>query len=182
MSRPLPDATDRLPRPALTVERVPPERWEEISDWDDAVAAMASPSVYLTRDWVTAWWASFSEGLEPLLLRVTDAQGMTVGLAPLYLERPRRLPLRRLGILGDKVVGSEYLGLVAEAGREAEVTRAALDFMARAGTGWDVAELVCLVDGNPAGTGPSLTVEHAFVLHPGKNPCAGAGFSSLLVI
>jgi CelD/BcsL family acetyltransferase involved in cellulose biosynthesis len=145
-----PSAQDQLARPALAVERVPPERWASIADWDDAVAAAARPSVYLTHDWVSAWWASFQKGLEPLLLRVSDAEGTTVGLAPLYLERPRRLPVRRLGILGDKLVGSEYLGLVARAGREAEVARATIGYLAEAGIRWDLAELIGLPEDDPA--------------------------------
>jgi len=141
------------PLAVLTAERVPPAHWGSIDDWDDAVAAAARPSVFLTRDWVTAWWAAFGSGLEPMLIRVTDPGGRTVGLAPLYLERPKlvvRLPLRRLGIIGDRVVGSEYLGLVARAGQEAAVAKAVAARLARE-VRWDVAELTGLVAGDPAG-------------------------------
>jgi CelD/BcsL family acetyltransferase involved in cellulose biosynthesis len=136
----------------LVAERVPPAIWGSIHDWDDAVAAAARPSVFLTRDWVTAWWASFGAGLEPVLIRVTDPGGITVGLAPLYLERPTLggpITLRRLGIIGDRVVGSEYLGLVARAGREAAVAKAVADRLLGEAR-WDVAELKGLVADDPA--------------------------------
>jgi CelD/BcsL family acetyltransferase involved in cellulose biosynthesis len=139
--------------PVLRAERVPPAQWGSIDDWDDAVAASAFPSVFLTRDWVTAWWTSFGAGLEPVLMRVRERGGRTVGLAPLYLERPalgRPIGLRRLGIIGDRVVGSEYLGLVARAGQEAAVASAVAARL-RHEARWDVAELKGLVAGDPAG-------------------------------
>jgi len=136
----------------LIAERIPPEQWRSIDDWDDAVDAAACPSVFLTRDWVTAWWASFGTGREPVLIRVAEPGGRTVGLAPLYRERPRLagpITLRRLGIIGDRVVGSEYLGLVARAGHETAVASAVADRLADDAR-WDVAELKGLVADDPA--------------------------------
>jgi CelD/BcsL family acetyltransferase involved in cellulose biosynthesis len=138
----------------LTVERISPALWHRIEDWDEAVAGSSHPSVFLTHDWLASWWQCFGEGLEPCLLRVAEPRGSTVGLAPLYLGRlrtPIRLPVRRLGLLGDQAVGSEYLGLVARAGLEGEVGRAVLDYLGAEAGGWDIAELLGLIDGDPAG-------------------------------
>jgi CelD/BcsL family acetyltransferase involved in cellulose biosynthesis len=135
---------DQAPTTRLTVDRVSPEAWDQIADWDQAVAASARPSVFLTRDWVVAWWRSFGSGLEPLLLRVSDENGTTVGLAPFYLERAAKLIpgfIRRLGLLGDKQVGSEYLGLVAHAGHESAIARAVVGYLGAVGIRWDIAEL-----------------------------------------
>jgi CelD/BcsL family acetyltransferase involved in cellulose biosynthesis len=136
---------------ALRVERVAPARWETVGDWDQAVAAAARPSVFLTRDWVVAWWRNFGTGLEPLLLRVSDADGRTSGLAPLYVQSRGFGMVCRLGLLGDRVVGSEYLGLVARAGRERAVAGAVAAWLAGAGERWGVAELSGLLEGDPAG-------------------------------
>jgi CelD/BcsL family acetyltransferase involved in cellulose biosynthesis len=84
------------------------------------------------------------------LLRVADGDGRTVGIAPFYLERLRLSPLRRLGLIADDVVGSEYLGLVARRGAEAEVARAAAGWLTAHGVRWDVADLRGLRDGDPA--------------------------------
>jgi CelD/BcsL family acetyltransferase involved in cellulose biosynthesis len=138
----------------LTVERVPPERWQGLDDWDAVVAGAARPSVFLTRDWVTAWWASFGAGAQPWLLRVVGPEGATLGLAPLYLSTPRRaagIPIRRLGLLGDHTIGSEYLGLIAWAGAERAVGQAVAGHLAGQGVRWDVADLSGLVEGDPAG-------------------------------
>ena len=136
----------------LTAERIPPSAWATIDDWDDAVDASSRPSVFLTRDWLSAWWAHFGAELEPVLIRVAGPDGRTVGLAPLYVERPRLagpIPLQRLGLIGDKVVGFEYLGIVARAGLEAEVARAVAGRLA-VEIRWDVAELHGLPMGDPA--------------------------------
>jgi CelD/BcsL family acetyltransferase involved in cellulose biosynthesis len=137
----------------LLVETVPPEGWESIRDWDDAVAASPRPSVFLLRDWVVTWWRLFGTRLRPLLVRVADADGRTLGIAPMYLEYPKGTGpvVRRLGIIGDRIIGSEYLGLIARAGHETEVARAAVSHLVASGVGWDAVELIGLVDGDPAG-------------------------------
>ena len=71
----------------LTVARVPPERWQRLEDWDAVLAGSARPTVFLTRDWVTSWWAVYGYGAEPWLLRVAGPTGEPLGLAPLYLGR-----------------------------------------------------------------------------------------------
>jgi CelD/BcsL family acetyltransferase involved in cellulose biosynthesis len=134
---------------ALTAERVPPQAWTEIEDWDEAVDASALPSVFLTRDWISAWWLNFGADLDPCLLRVRAPDGQTLGVVPLYLERLRGSP-RRLGLLGDQVVGSEYLGAVARGGAEADVASAAAEWLAVNGPSWHVAELSGLRDGDVA--------------------------------
>jgi CelD/BcsL family acetyltransferase involved in cellulose biosynthesis len=137
----------------LSVARVPPERWQRLDDWDTVLAGSARPSVFLTRDWVTSWWDSFGQGAEPWLVRVAGPTGATLGLAPLYLGRPpgtARLPIRRLGLIGDHSVGSEYLGLIARAGHERVVGQAVADHLAAARVRWDVADLSGLVVGDPA--------------------------------
>jgi CelD/BcsL family acetyltransferase involved in cellulose biosynthesis len=124
-----------------------------MGDWDTVLARSARPSVFLTRDWVTSWWDSFGQGSEPWLLRVAGETGATLGLAPLYLGSPpgtARLPIRRLGLIGDHSAGSEYLGLIAQAGYERVVGQAVADHLAVARARWDVADLLGLVVGDPA--------------------------------
>jgi CelD/BcsL family acetyltransferase involved in cellulose biosynthesis len=134
---------------ALAVEFVPPEAWDRISDWDEVVDESAAPSIFLTRDWITAWWDSFRAGLDPCLLRVATADGRTLGIAPFYLQRLRVLATR-LGLLGDQVIGSEYLGLAARRGSEAEVAQAVAEWLDAEGPPWHLAELSGLREGDPA--------------------------------
>ena len=129
-----------------------PEDWPEIDDWDEVVAASARPSVFLTRDWAHAWWASFGAGLEPWLLRVHDREGTTVALVPLYVEQLAHGVgrVRRLGIIGDRSVGSEYLGIAARAGLERDAALAAVARLRDEGVPWDLADLSGLREGDPA--------------------------------
>jgi CelD/BcsL family acetyltransferase involved in cellulose biosynthesis len=155
-SAPHPGWRDPAPPPAagrLSVTQVPPPGWRDLDDWDAVLAGSARPSVFLTRDWVASWWRCFGQGAQPWLLRVAGPAGETLGLAPLYLSRPpgaARLPVRRLGLIGDHSVGSEYLGLIARAGHERVVGQAVADHLAAAPARWDVAELCGLAEGDPA--------------------------------
>jgi CelD/BcsL family acetyltransferase involved in cellulose biosynthesis len=135
---------------SVSVERVAPEAWEGIADWDEVVAEAAVPSVFLTRDWATAWWNSFGPGLDPWLLRVVAGDGSTLGIAPFYLERLRGGLVRRLGLISDQVVGSEYLGLAARRGAEAVVAQAAGEWVSARGLNWNLADLSGLRDSDPA--------------------------------
>lgn len=162
----------------LVVERVAPAQWHRIQDWDQAVTGSSNPSVFLTRDWIESWWRCFGEGLEPWLLRVAEPGGPTLGLAPLYLgPLPTRVPLpvRRLGLLGDQAVGSEYLGLVARVGGETDVARVVLDHLAAAAGRWDLADLTGLVDGDAAGEALERgIVERAARVRRERHPCSVA--------
>lgn len=141
----------------LLIERVSPQDWEEIVDWDEAVAESASPSIFLTRDWISAWWDSFGAGLNPWLLRVADRDARTIGIAPLYVGR-LRVGARRVGVLGDQVVGSEYLGIAARSGAEAEVADAVSGWLADAQPRWHIAEFRGLRKGDPAAGALELAV------------------------
>jgi CelD/BcsL family acetyltransferase involved in cellulose biosynthesis len=84
----------------------------------------------LTPIWLGTWWRVFGRhgGRRLRVLLVFDADDL-IGLVPLQRRRHwyrRGLPFRRLELLGsgeaeaDEIL-SEYLGVVAERGREAEV-------------------------------------------------------------
>jgi len=133
----------------LTIRQLPPEAWDQVHDWDATVAAAAAPSVFLTRDWVTAWWRSFRDGLDPCLFRICSADGRTVGIAPFYRERLRGTPARRLGLLGDRGVGSEYLGVVARRGYEDEVATMVMRWLSSPRSQWELADFSGLRDADP---------------------------------
>jgi CelD/BcsL family acetyltransferase involved in cellulose biosynthesis len=134
------------------VERIGPDEWDRVADWDDTVAEAAAPSIFLTRDWVTAWWRAFGTGLDPCLLRIS-AEGRTIGIAPFYRKRLAGTPIRRLGLLGDRVVGSEYLGMVARRSHEDEVAAATSQWLSSPRPKWELADLSGLRDGDGASDG-----------------------------
>ncbi|HEX8856877.1 MAG TPA: GNAT family N-acetyltransferase [Thermoleophilaceae bacterium] len=165
-------APERREADTPAVERIAPDAWQGIPDWDETVAAAAAPSIFLTRDWASAWWASFGAGLEPCLLRVEHHDGRTAGLGLFYLDRLRGSPLTRLGMIGDRVVGSEYLGLVARRGSEERVAGAVAAWLSAAAR-WDVADLGGLRPGDPAADALERSLSaRARRSHADEHPCA----------
>jgi CelD/BcsL family acetyltransferase involved in cellulose biosynthesis len=156
----------------LAVERVSPDAWDGMRDWDEVVAASQRPTIFLTRDWVTAWWASFGAGLDPRLLRVSMPDRTTAGIAPFYIDR-LGVRANRLGFLGDRVVGSEYLGLVARRGHEGAVAQSVAAWLAEATPRWHVADLSGLREGDAAAQELERTLTGGAARSvAGEHPCA----------
>jgi CelD/BcsL family acetyltransferase involved in cellulose biosynthesis len=100
--------------------------------WNGLVDRSKLPSVFLTWQWQTHWARAFTRGRPLHLLSVTDEDGSLAGLLPLYEDEPTRL--RFLG--GVDV--SDYLDLVAAAGREEEVWHSLLQHRAAEPVEWDL--------------------------------------------
>jgi hypothetical protein len=65
------------------------------------------PSVFLSPEWIGAWWRAYGGGHEARCWAARDEQGELVVLAPLYVRRVRLAGLveaRVIGVMGD--VGS----------------------------------------------------------------------------
>jgi CelD/BcsL family acetyltransferase involved in cellulose biosynthesis len=102
------------------------------SRWNALLAGARQPSVFLSWQWQTAWTRAFL-GERPLhLLRVTDDGGATAGILPLYDDSAG---VRRF--VGGVDV-SDYLDLIAPAGREAEIWQALLQHRAAETAEWDL--------------------------------------------
>jgi len=100
--------------------------------WNDLVDRSPLPSVFLTWQWQTQWAKAFAQDRPLHLLSVTDDDGNLAGLLPLYEDGPARLRL-----LGGIDV-SDYLDLVAPAGREEEMWGSLLQHRAAEQVEWDL--------------------------------------------
>lgn len=100
--------------------------------WDALVASSALRSPFLTWTWQRAWAEAFAADARLDVQRVEDAGGRLVGLLPLYEVAPGRLRL-----VGGADV-SDYLDLIAPAGREEEVWMALLQARAGSPAVWDL--------------------------------------------
>ena len=90
--------------------------------WNALVARAAAPSVFLTWQWQIAWARAFAAECPLRVLAVHEDGGDLVGLLPLFEDAP--------GVwapIGGADV-SDYLDLIAPAGREREVWAALLDW------------------------------------------------------
>jgi CelD/BcsL family acetyltransferase involved in cellulose biosynthesis len=102
-------------------------------EWSDLLERCSSSSFALSPEWLLPWWRVFGADHNRALRVGLFYRGeRLIGLAP-FLSRPHRyhvaLPFRRLELLGSgedecDEICSDYLGVIAEAGSEAEVAAA----------------------------------------------------------
>jgi len=116
-------------------------------DWNRLVDQSARPNVFLTWEWLEAWWAHFGAGQRLHALVVRDARGAVVGVGPFCIERVGGpWPARVLKFLGTKLVSSDYLDILAAPGLEREVAGAMLHALREDHGVWDLAELSDLLE------------------------------------
>jgi CelD/BcsL family acetyltransferase involved in cellulose biosynthesis len=116
----------------MKVEVLPGPSSLDEKRWNGLLDRSASPSAFLTWQWQTQWARAFAAGRPLQLLAVSEADGALAGLLPLYEETPGRLR-----ILGGVDV-SDYLDVIAAAGREEEVWLALLQHRAAQPVEWDL--------------------------------------------
>jgi CelD/BcsL family acetyltransferase involved in cellulose biosynthesis len=129
------------------------------SKWWDLLERSEQNEPTLSPLWLGTWWKVFGDRRRRLHVLLIYDEGRLIGLAPLLSRvkwyRPG-LPFRRLELIGSgeaeaDEICSEYLGVVAERGREAEVVaELARALAAQQLGGWDEAVF-------PALRGESLT-------------------------
>ena len=83
------------------------EDWAEglAADWNDLLARSSNDSVFLSWEWVSAWWDVFGDLFEPHVIAARTAAGELVGLAPLMIARGERgegRQLRALMLMGQR--------------------------------------------------------------------------------
>jgi peptidoglycan/xylan/chitin deacetylase (PgdA/CDA1 family)/CelD/BcsL family acetyltransferase involved in cellulose biosynthesis len=122
------------------------------SDWAHLCEA-ASKTIFLTWEWVTAWWSAYGSPGDLRIATVCDERGILRGIAPL-----RRKTLHRYGqtvsarsFIGDapRDSDSDYLDLIIEPGYEKPVIQALLEHWAAAGRGEGVLELNEIPESSP---------------------------------
>ena len=104
-------------------------------EWNELLQASASNCVFLTWEWLFAWWRNLSEGRRLSLITVRRG-GRLIAIAPLAV-RPRSLsrllPWPSLEFLGTGLAGSDYLDVIVRRGHEREGLAAVADALAAAG-------------------------------------------------
>lgn len=110
------------------------------SAWDLLLSGSRADRLFMSWPWLYSWWEIWSSAynLELALVAVYTEQGELLGIAPLYfhnLDVVFGLTLRRLQFIGNAwrigpSVRTEYVGIIAKAGRETEVYRAVSSYLA----------------------------------------------------
>jgi CelD/BcsL family acetyltransferase involved in cellulose biosynthesis len=88
-------------------------------EWNALLTSSASDCVFLTHEWLFTWWKHLSEGRHLSILAARDG-GKLIGLMPIAKRSAQyaRMMPRVAEFLGSGVIGSDYLDVIIEKGRE----------------------------------------------------------------
>jgi CelD/BcsL family acetyltransferase involved in cellulose biosynthesis len=116
------------------------ERFRSLEiEWMDLLNKSSSNTVFLTFCWLYEWWEVFKKNKELKILLIRDHHNI-VGIAPFFIHKTRYgniFPLTEIKFLGCEEVGSDYLDLIIEQGREEEVLDAVFDYLKHRIKKWD---------------------------------------------
>jgi len=96
-----------------------------LQEWDDLVSSCASPTPFLTWQWLSTWWKHFGNGRELLLWTVKDRKNKLIGIAPLYVEAGR------IKLIGEPDL-CDYQDFVIRKGKEETYLKILLDCLRNA--------------------------------------------------
>ena len=116
----------------MKVEVLPDLSALDEARWNALVDGSALPSIFLTWQWQSEWSRAFAADRPLQVLTVTTTEGALAGILPLYEDGPSRLR-----IIGGIDI-SDYLDVLARAGREEAVWQALLQHRAGQPGEWDL--------------------------------------------
>lgn len=129
---------------------------------------------FLSPLWLQAWRRHLAPSSRPRLVAARDRRGRILGLLPLFEARRAALGLPlalRLGFLGEKIGGADYLDLLALPGRRGEVAETIVAHLVGSGS-FDLIDLFEIPAASPllpaftrhaAGKGVETEIEARYV-------------------
>jgi CelD/BcsL family acetyltransferase involved in cellulose biosynthesis len=107
-------------------------------EWNQLLLRSQSSSIFCSWEWLYTWYEHFGSGCVVYIIAVHDPAGKLIGLGPFGIFKAKGvLPLRQLRFLGSVGLCSEYLDILAETGREADVADAILEMILKKNGRWD---------------------------------------------
>lgn len=121
----------------ITVETVKDtERFRALrSEWTALLDACSSNCVFVSWEWMFAWWLHLADGRQ-LNIVLVRRDGELIAIAPLALPSCgllSLLPLCRLEFLASGTVGSDYLSLLIRHGHEDVALKQLADCLSKSG-------------------------------------------------
>src|SRR5437016_885734 len=111
------------------------EEFSELrQEWNPLLESSASTCVFLTHEWLSAWWKHLSGRRKLSILTARDG-GRLIGVIPLAMRAPQypRMMPRLVEFIASGVIGSDYLDAIIERSREPEVLGAFAEELRRWG-------------------------------------------------
>jgi CelD/BcsL family acetyltransferase involved in cellulose biosynthesis/peptidoglycan/xylan/chitin deacetylase (PgdA/CDA1 family) len=111
-------------------------------DWNDLLRSSAADTIFLTWEWINAWWESYSGGMQPYVLAIREGDEL-IGVAPFCRHRVHRWGKTWdcLRFIGDGSHDSDYLDCFVRYGLESEAMKAVASFLGRQLGDWDWLDL-----------------------------------------
>ena len=100
------------------------------SEWNALLESSRSDFVFLTHEWLSAWWKHMADGRRLSIVTAREG-GELIGILPVVeraAQLARMMPCT-LEFLGSGVIGSDYLDVIAARGRECEVVVEFADYL-----------------------------------------------------
>jgi CelD/BcsL family acetyltransferase involved in cellulose biosynthesis len=110
------------------------------AEWNTLLQQSFSNTIFLTWEWVLAWWRSYGSEKRLWILRV-ERDGRLVGLVPLYskiFSKLKAFRYRGLYLIGDGSGDSDYLDVITRAGEEEFVIVSIVTFLLNHRDQWDI--------------------------------------------
>ncbi|HEX9050632.1 MAG TPA: GNAT family N-acetyltransferase [Anaeromyxobacter sp.] len=117
-------------------------------EWRALFDAAASPSPFLSWEWLHVWWRHFGGRRAPWIVEARDPAGRLAGALALC-ERPGLGGARRWRLVGNGVTGADHLDVLARAADAPAARGAVARALAEELPAWDVLELEDLPCGTP---------------------------------
>lgn len=117
------------------------EALEELrTDWGQLYSQCTPHDVFLTWEWLSAWWITYQADKTLWLVTARDESDSLIGIAPLMLvtQRENGIPLRILRSLGHP--NSDVGGFLVRDG-DAQTLEALCNFIVQRREDWDAVEL-----------------------------------------
>lgn len=98
--------------------------WTELEqfgqDWNTLLQGRSGASIFQTPEWLGTWWQAYGTQKSLQALVFINAQGTTVGIAPLYQEKDQFLgaPIKSLRMVGAGSGDSDDLDFITAPGYE----------------------------------------------------------------
>jgi CelD/BcsL family acetyltransferase involved in cellulose biosynthesis len=121
-------------RPAVRVCRTWAELEKFLPAWNHLLQTCSHPSIFVTPEWLAAWWQAFGADKELLALVFHDAEENIIGLAPMYAEQRRfcGMRLKLLRLVGAGSGDSDALDFIIAPGYEQACAEVFLNWLADA--------------------------------------------------
>src|SRR5690348_7529075 len=122
----------------LNVKSIDQEEFDLLQEeWNQLLGQSLSDNVFLRWEWIHTWWKVFQNTNRKLFVVTARRDGQLVGAAPFYIEERGLMRTRYLKLCSDELA-PDYLDMIAEKGKEAEVTQALGAYLVNRANQWDV--------------------------------------------